>query len=218
MTNSSDGLSWGVDTPVSASPRKDGAAEILGIRKGIALRYDKEHVAAAVVSAGPDLATGGGEHKKGSAVAYFEDGAPALTRPDADSTAFTAADSGRLAVDTTGSAYVLKVYDHDAAAFANVSGTQQASGSLTVSSLVAGVVTLTVGFIPDVMYCMYGTAAALASFIAMPADLDPHEIREFTAVNSQDWLFTVNGTDIDLSRVSGTITPTGTFYWRAVKF
>lgn len=218
MTNSADGLSWGVDTPVGASPRKDGAAEVLGLRKGIALRYDKEHVTADTMGAGPDRATGGGEHKKGSAVAYFEDGAPALTRPDADSTAFTADDSGRLAVDTTGSSYVLKVYDHDDTAFHNTSGTQHIAGSMTVSSLVAGAVTITVGFIPDVIHCMYG-GSVLNNFSVMPASKDPVTVREYTTANQQDWEFTVVDTDdISIERVTGSITPSGTFYWRALKF
>lgn len=213
MANTSDGLSWGETTPASADPRKDGAAEILGLRKGLRLRLNKEHFALAVMSAGPDLETGGGEHKLGSAVAFYEASEPTL-RPDGV-TILDSDDTGRLLIDTT-TGRVLKVWD--GSAWQNTSGVQSASGTETVASLVAGAVTITVGFIPDVIYCMYGTAAALNQFIAMPADLDPHEIREYTTVNSQDWKFTVNGTDIDVQRISGTVTPTGTFYWRAVKF
>ncbi len=216
MTNSADGLSWAVDTPVGASPRKDGAAEVLGLRVGVGLRHDKEHLTAAVMGAGPDQDTGGGEHRPGSAVAYLTSTEP-TDRPDGLVTIGTGGvlDKGRLWVDTT-TGHVMKVYD--GSDFQNVSGVSQISGNLTVASLVAGPVTIVVGFIPDIIHCMYGVTS-FHNFSAMPASLDPIRVREFTTANQQDWEFTVVDTDdISIERITGSITPTGTFYWRALKF
>lgn len=212
MVNTSDGLSWNVDTPVGASPRKDGAAEILGLRKGMELRYEKEHVLLAAVGSGPDLATGGGEHKKGSAMAYFEDGAPSLTRPDG-ATTLTSADSGRLAVDTTGSTYVMKVYDHDDTAFHNVSGTSKIVGSFTAAALESGIQTATVGFVADLFILhIHGWTTQ----IALAAE-DPATISLYTTASQISLTVAISSTDVTVLKNSG-ITVTGTVYWMALKF
>lgn len=210
MANLADGTTWDETVPVIGSDRRDGHQEILGLRKGTRIRLAYEHETLAASSAG-------GEHKKGSAKAYHDDDTSEPTQRPDGATALDVNDDGRLWVDNT-TGEILKVWDGATLAFIQVAGVQMASGTETVAGLVAGAITITVGFLPDVIYCMYGVAAALNQFIAMPRDLNPHDIREYTAVNSQDWRFTVNGSDIDIERVSGTITPTGTFFWRAVKY
>jgi len=219
MTNSSDGLSWNVDTPVSASPRKDGAAEVLGLRKGIELRYEKEHVLLAAMGSGPDLATGGGEHKAGSAFPYFQTADP-TQRPDA-ATTLTAADDGRLFVDTS-AGYVLKVFDFsETPKFQNVSGTQQIAGTETVAGIVAAPVTVTVGFIPDLFWFIWGTTQ-YNQILVSPASLTPTTVFWTSTASEVKLKFEVIDTDdIQITLVSQTNSAfsnsTNTF-WRALKF
>lgn len=78
---------WDEGHPLITDPRRDGAGEILNLRKAVRLRLDKEHSASA--SSGE-----GGEHKQGSAVAYVSNTAPTL-RPDG-STSLDSDDEGRL--------------------------------------------------------------------------------------------------------------------------
>ena len=100
MTNSDDGLTWVTDDPLNSEPRNKGAQEIRSLRKGVALRMDKEHQALTIMSnGGPDLSTGGGEHKKGSAIIYRQEGAPDK-RPDGE-TDLDADDNGRLWIKTS---------------------------------------------------------------------------------------------------------------------
>ena len=95
MSNSDDGLTWVTGDPLNSEPRNLGAQEIRGLRKGVALRIDKEHRALTIMSnGGPDLSTGGGEHISGSAMVYHQEDAPTL-RPDGETT-LTSADNGRL--------------------------------------------------------------------------------------------------------------------------
>ena len=89
MTNTADGTSWTITEPGDTDPRNEGATEIRGLRAGVGIRMDREHVTLAGSSVG-------GEHKAGSAVSYRQSGAP-TTRPDGVS--LTSADNGRLWVD-----------------------------------------------------------------------------------------------------------------------
>jgi hypothetical protein len=91
MAHSGDGTGWTITDPTDSEFFKDGAKEIRDLRTGVGIRSDKEHVALAGSSAG-------GEHKEGSAKAYYEATGP-TNRPDG-STALTAADAGRLWVDS----------------------------------------------------------------------------------------------------------------------
>lgn len=92
-----DGIGWDTIAPADTDPRKDGAAEIRDLRKGVGIRVDKEHESLASASAG-------GEHRPGSAKAYFDiSSAFPSTRPNSD--AFTNDDKGRLAL-VDGTLYV----------------------------------------------------------------------------------------------------------------
>ena len=216
MANSSDGLSYDQTTPVSANPRKDGPAEILGIRKGMKLRLDKEHVALATMSAGPDLATGGGEHRLGSARAYITSTEP-TNRPDGQTLA--SADNGRLWVDTT-TGHVMKIYD--GSNFQNVGGVEQASGSETVATIAAAATTVTVGFIPDLFMFMFGTdGSQFHSKVFSIASVDPAHIVYYTTVSTAILSFTMNSTDVDIELQSETndfFSNGAICYWRALKF
>lgn len=91
MANTS-GADWDEGSPTITDPRRQGAAEILSLRKGTKIRADKEHKAYAGTSAG-------GEHKAGSAVSYYQTATPTL-RPDG-TTSLGADDAGRLWVHST---------------------------------------------------------------------------------------------------------------------
>jgi hypothetical protein len=88
---------WVETDPQITDPRQDGALEITSLRGAVKKRVDKEHVALGVITGG-SLATGGGEHKPGSAKVFVGPTAPTL-RPDG-STALAAADDGRLWIKT----------------------------------------------------------------------------------------------------------------------
>ena len=101
MAHSGDGTGWSETTPADTEFVKDGAKEVRDLRKGARIRLAKEHDTPAASSVG-------GEHKAGSAKAYYQSSAP-TTRPDG-STALTAADNGRLFVDSDDNA--VYVYIH----------------------------------------------------------------------------------------------------------
>lgn len=227
MANTADGFSWLVNTPVSADPRKDGAAEILGLRVGMALRLDKEHVAMGTYTSG-DSSTGGGEHKAGSAVAFMQDAEP-TARVDTDTSDLDSSDDGRLWVDTTGATYVLKVYENSPDdEFKNVSGVSQASGNFTGAELAAASSgspeTLTCGFVPDVVSVLvpFGTASPIHGFtFTVPTknltDSVEHRVEVSTGTNSMVVAFKLNGTDVEVYYISG-LTPIGQCEWLAYKF
>jgi hypothetical protein len=83
---------WDEGHPLITDPRRDGAGEILNLRKAVRGRFNKEHATAETgdVTAG----AGGGEHKQGSAVTYVSASAPTL-RPDGV-TSLDTDDEGRL--------------------------------------------------------------------------------------------------------------------------
>ena len=96
-----DGTVWVVTSPNDEALLGNAYKEIYDLRKGVALRMNREHV---------DLATDsvGGEHVQGSARAWFQDAAPGL---QPDGTALAAGDTGMLWFDTNATpdnlAYVL---------------------------------------------------------------------------------------------------------------
>lgn len=85
-----DGTKWDVTSPDIDQPHGNTYKEIYDLRKGVAIRINKEHTTLATSSAG-------GLHKQGSARAFFQDTAPA-TR--VDGTAFDANDLGSLWFDS----------------------------------------------------------------------------------------------------------------------
>lgn len=91
MANDGTGQGWSVSAPANIDAVATGAQEIRDLRLGVAIRSDKEHVASAAASVG-------GEHKSGSAKAYYQATAP-TQRPDA-ATTLTVDDNGRLFVDS----------------------------------------------------------------------------------------------------------------------
>ncbi len=213
-TNTSDGLTWDQNNPVSADPRKDGAAEILGLRKGVKLRLDKEHDALGLYSSG-DSSTGGGEHKRGSAKAFFQDDDP-TERVDAQTTLLDSNDNGRLYVDTTGSAYVMKVFDDSASPkFQNTSGTSKITGNFEQAALVAGQITLAAGFIPDIVFMLLRTHP----WMYLPTLISPYTIVMSTAQGNTKITFTLSGTDILLDLITADFgLPSNTAYWMALKY
>lgn len=214
MANSSDGLSYDETVPINANPRKDGPAEILGIRKGMKLRLDKEHVALATMGSG-DLTTGGGEHRLGSARAYITSTEP-TDRPDGET--LVAADNGRLWVDTT-TGHVMKVYD--GSDFQNVSGVSQIAGTETASGIAAAPVTVTVGFIPDLFWFIWGTTI-YNQILVSPASLEPTTIFWTSTASEVKLKFEVVDTDdIEITLISETndaFSNAANTFWRALKF
>lgn len=82
-----DGTGWDEASPADTDLVSTFPVQSRDIRKGVRIRQNKEHVAAAGSSAG-------GEHKPGSAKVYVASSAP-TQRPDA-ATAFDSTDEGRL--------------------------------------------------------------------------------------------------------------------------
>lgn len=97
MPNDGTGANWDEVDPEDTDFVPVGAQEIRDIRKGVRIRLSKEHDTLATASAG-------GEHKAGSAKAYYGGAAP-TQRPDA-ATALGVSDAGRIWADGT----VLKVW------------------------------------------------------------------------------------------------------------
>lgn len=94
MPSSGDGTGWDETLPQDSDNVADGPQEIRDLRKGVRIRLEKEHEDF-------DPSSGGGEHLKGSARAYYQTSFPSQ-RPDA-ATTLGADDAGRLMVkDTTG--------------------------------------------------------------------------------------------------------------------
>ena len=97
MPSSGDGTGWDETLPLDAGLISDTGVEIRDLRKGLSLRLKKEHNPFATSSAG-------GEHRQGSAVAFFQTSFPSK-RPYYDSSgpALDSADEGRLMVYETDS-------------------------------------------------------------------------------------------------------------------
>lgn len=85
-----DGSTWSVLAPDIDQPIGNSYKEIYDLRKGIAIRINKEHETLNVSSAG-------GVHKQGSARAFFQDGAPTT---QIDGTAWDSGDTGSFWFDT----------------------------------------------------------------------------------------------------------------------
>ena len=85
-----DGTIWVVTSPNDEALVGNTYKELYDLRKGVALRVDREHITLATSSAG-------GEHVQGSARAWFQDAAPGL---QPDGTALAAGDLGMLWFDS----------------------------------------------------------------------------------------------------------------------
>lgn len=96
-----DGTAWDITSPDIDQLIGNHYKEMFDLRKGIAIRMNKEHETLATASAG-------GVHKQGSARAFFQDAAPTT---QVDGTAWDSGDTGSLWFDTNSSpdnlAYVL---------------------------------------------------------------------------------------------------------------
>lgn len=88
-----DGTKWDVASPDIDQPHGNAYKEIYDLRKGVAVRINKEHETLATSSAG-------GVHKQGSARAFFQDAAPAT---QVDGSAFDSGDLGSLWFDSNAS-------------------------------------------------------------------------------------------------------------------
>jgi len=88
-----DGTVWDVTSPDIDQPHGNAYKELYDLRKGVALRMNKEHETLATSSAG-------GVHKQGSARAFFQDAAP-TTQVNGD--AFDSGDLGSLWFDSNAS-------------------------------------------------------------------------------------------------------------------
>ncbi len=221
MANTADGLAWDASVPVAADLRSNGHVEIKSLRVGLALRLDKEHHTLATYTTS---ITGGGEHKAGSAMAYYQDDDP-TTRPNgADLGSATPvdanSDNGRLFVDTSGSSRVMKVWT--GSAFENTSGTQQASGTVVPSDVKDSPQTLTVGFTPDLMWFGFGSPPAFMDVrVFSLASLDPIKIAWFIVVSSAKLIFSMTGSDVLVTfdtQESNYFSNASIAHWRALKF
>jgi hypothetical protein len=85
-----DGTAWDVASPDIDQPHGNTYKEIFDLRKGVALRMNKEHETLATSEAG-------GVHKQGSARAFFQDAEPAT---QVDTSAFDSGDLGSLWFDS----------------------------------------------------------------------------------------------------------------------
>lgn len=85
-----DGTTWDVTAPDIDQPHGNTYKEIYDLRKGVAIRVNKEHETLATSSAG-------GVHKQGSARAFFQDAAPTT---QVDGSAFDSGDLGLLWFDS----------------------------------------------------------------------------------------------------------------------
>lgn len=85
-----DGTKWDITSPDIDQPYGNAYKEIYDLRKGIAIRMNKEHETLATSSAG-------GVHKQGSARAFFQDAAPGT---QVDGSAFDSGDLGSFWVDS----------------------------------------------------------------------------------------------------------------------
>lgn len=154
-----DGTKWDVASPDIDQPHGNTYKEIYDLRKGIAIRMNKEHIDLATSSAG-------GEHVQGSAVAWHLATAsiPAL---QPDGTALAATDNGRLWHDiTTDIFYVLDDYSDPTVdggwipmghylgdiaintnkfTVARATGNTVVAGTLTVAGAIAANGTITLG-------------------------------------------------------------------------
>ncbi len=97
MAHDGTGAGWDTAAPANSDARKDGAKEIRDLRLGIEGRHNKEHTALVASAAKGDV-NAGGEHKAGSAKAYYVGVDDSTKRPDGV-TALTTADKGRLRIN-----------------------------------------------------------------------------------------------------------------------
>ena len=215
MVNLADGSTWDETTPTLSDNRRDGAQEILGLRVGTAIRIDKEHEALNGAATPAD----GGEHSPGSAKAYRSDADP-TNRPNAGAL-LSAADNGRLYVDSSGATETMKVYIHPS--FVAVTGVQIATGTITGASLQTLMTqTATVGFAVDLFIILVEIAAGAAHntfVVPLKDDAGPFAgITEGTANTDLKMTFERVGTDVEVTKDSGAAVPSGNAQWMAFNF
>ena len=210
MANDAAGVSWDVNAPAITDDRRDGAEEIRGLRKGVENRLNKEHIDMSGTAAPAD----GGEHIKGSAIAYLETGEPAA-RPDGV-TALTSQDDGRLLVDDT-AGYILKVYEDPS--WVAVTGVQIAVGNFTGAALFAGQQAPDALFAVDLFILLVPVSADHYSYVVpLKENAGPFAgLSESTGSNQIKLTFERVGTTVEIDWDSGQ-TPTGTCRWMAFDF
>ena len=110
MAHDGTGTGWDVTAPADSDAQSSGDDEIRDLRKGVAIRANKEHVDYAASSVG-------GQHVEGSAMAYYVATTAPTTQPGGD--ALSAADEGRIYVDSDDSN---NTYVYTGSAWAKITG------------------------------------------------------------------------------------------------
>lgn len=211
MANDAAGISWDIAAPALADDRRDGAQEVRGLRAGIGIRMDLEHVNMAAASIG-------GQHVLGSGMAYHQDATPMNTP---GGVALAAADEGRLWVDSTGATEIMNIYD--GAAFQVVTGVAVSVGTVTGAAIAAPPLTIGVTTASDLFIILVPYAADTAHFtfvVPLRNDAGPHaDVGESTGSGQMLIGFERSGTDVILTyNVASTITPNGTAQWISFNF
>lgn len=116
--------SWDIASPAAGAFVSAIPLEMRMLRASVKLRIDYEHLALGASGAG-------GEHKQGSAKAYYQSTEPTL-RPDGV-TAFNTSDNGRIWYDTATGLY--KVYIHGTGWSSAAAGSVLLTGNQTVAGI-----------------------------------------------------------------------------------
>lgn len=125
MPSDGNGTSWDVTIPTDSGEVSDTGLEMREIKKAVELRANKEHVVS-------DDNSVGGEHRAGSAFAYYQSSYPTL-RPDGLTT-LGVVDAGRLLVRSGVGEFWLEVWD--GSAFQKL---RQADSQITAAQLASGI-------------------------------------------------------------------------------
>lgn len=206
MTNDGAGTSWDTNAPANSDARKDGAQEIRGLRKGLELRLEREHITLASSSVG-------GQHKEGSAMAYVDEVEP-INKPDG-ATALDSDDEGRVWFNAVSK--VLKIYD--GTDFLAVSAIQTNSGSFTSANLNGSPETVDVGFAADLFIMVIDTTGGHGQFVVpLKNDATIAKVRS-TVVGANLFLdFERSGTDVIVTKEGHDGTFRNSAQWMAFKF
>ena len=171
---------------------------------------NREHVDMAAASVG-------GQHVLGSAMAYHQDGTPALTP---GGVALAAADQGRLWVNSTGATELMNIYD--GAAFVAVTGVAIATGNFTGAALAAGQITAVVGFAADLFILAAAFAVGANHFqyaVPLKEDATIDGVYSSTASNQLVLDFERSGNNVLIDRNSdSSVQANGTCQWMAFNF
>lgn len=169
-----DGLGWNINAPADTDLRSVGAAEIRDVRTGVGIRIDKEHE---TLDAG-DPPDEGGEHRSGSAKAYYETPAP-TDRPDPTSVVLASPDDdGRIWIDSdTGWAFYWADDDW------RVMGVHTVEGSLDSGEISDFndriIITIDPGFVTNQFFLLVESAngEVLPTYSLLVADATQRKIR-----------------------------------------